>query len=110
MTEPETSPPTESALEHLKQSWVHAENLFRCYLEKAGDELHRRLRAAVHAVLYPLLAGVLGLVGVIVVASGFSDYLQSRIPVAGAGNMIVGALLVVVALVVLLIHHCSGRN
>ncbi|GEM_PF-2284934 len=110
MSEPETPPPTDSALGHLKQSWVHAENLFRCYMEKAGDELHRRLRAAVQAVLYPLLAGVLGLVGVVVVASGFSDFLQSRIPVPGAGNMIVGAVLVAVALTVLLVHHRCGRR
>jgi ABC-type lipoprotein release transport system permease subunit len=79
-------------------------------MEKAGDELHRRLRAAVHAVLYPLLAGVLALVGVVAVASGFADYLQSRIAVAGAGHMIVGAILVAVALAALFVHYRAGRN
>ena len=102
--------PQPGLLDRLQRALEHAQEAARCYLALIAAEGRRLARGLMHEAVWMVALVGFGLVGLAVMVLGLATFIESRIGVAGSGQMIVGGVMVVVFLVIMFTLKARGEK
>lgn len=97
-------------LDRLQRAFEHAQEAVRCYLAMIAAEGRRLARGLMHEAVWMVALVGFGLVGLAVMVLGLATFIESRIGVAGSGQMIVGGAMVAIFLVAMFTLKARGEK
>jgi hypothetical protein len=102
--------PQPGLLDRLQRAIEHAQEAARCYLALIAAEGRRLARGLMREAIWMFALLGFGLVGLAVMVLGLAAFIESRIGVAGSGQMIVGGVMVAVFLACMYVFQAREKQ